>query len=76
VTPNQIAMAATDDITFILGRLEGKVDSLLTIYRQQSVEISEHDSRLRKLEAYKAYLIGITVAVATIASLITHSLGT
>jgi len=69
-------MPTTDEITFILGRLEGKVDSLLAISRQQSAELSEHDTRLRKLEAYKAYLIGISVAVAAIASLITHFLGT
>lgn len=68
-------MPSSEDITFILGRLEGKVDSLLAISRQQSVELSKHDLRLRKLEAYKAYLIGITVAVATIASLFTHFLG-
>jgi hypothetical protein len=68
-------MPTTEEITFILGRLEGKVDSLLAISRQQSAELAEHDTRLRKLESSKAYLLGISVAVATLASLFTHFLG-
>jgi len=64
-----------ENITFILGRLEGKVDSLLSSSRKQSDELAKQDIRIRKLEAYKAYLLGIAVAVAAVASLLNHFLG-
>tara|TARA_B110000211_G_C13599373_1_gene343980 strand:- start:59 stop:268 length:210 start_codon:yes stop_codon:yes gene_type:complete len=65
----------SENITFILGRLEGKVDSLLVITKQQSTALAEHDQRIRKLELYRSYVIGIAVAVAAISSLFTHFLG-
>lgn len=68
-------MDSPEDITFVLGRLEGKVDSLLAISRQQSESIEKHDVRIRKLEHYRAYLLGITVAIATAASFIIHLIG-
>ena len=68
-------MAESTDITFILGRLEGKVDSLLAISRQQSEELQRHDGRIRRLEHYRAYLLGTTVSIATAASFIIHLIG-
>ena len=68
-------MTPTDDITFILGRLEGKVDSLLTASRQQGAVLTEHDGRIRKLENYKSYVLGWTVAIASLTSLVTYFIG-
>jgi hypothetical protein len=65
----------TDNITFILGRLEGKVDSLLVISRQQAAALAEHDNRIRKLELARSYVLGVAVTVAAISSLLTHFLG-
>jgi len=68
-------MPASEDVTFILGRLEGKVDSLLTISRQQSADLTKHDERIRRLENYKSYVIGLTVAIASLTSLVTYFIG-
>jgi hypothetical protein len=68
-------MASNDpDISFILGRLEGKVDSLLNISKVQQHTLTEHDERLRALEHYKSYAIGVTIAVGAIVSYLTQFL--
>jgi hypothetical protein len=62
------------ELSFILGRLEGKVDSLLAISKIQQTTLTEHDERLRHLEHYKSYVIGVTIAVGAIVSYLTQFL--
>jgi len=54
---------SNEQIFLALGRLEGKVDSLM----HRSVQIEEHldnqDKRIRNLEHYKHFLLGISAAV-------------
>lgn len=68
-------MASNDqELSFILGRLEGKVDSLLAISKIQQSTLTEHDERLRQLEHYKAYVLGVTIAVGSLVSYLTQFL--
>jgi hypothetical protein len=62
-------MSTHDENLFLaLGRLEGKVDSLLALQKVQEEQIKEHDSRLRALENSKAFLMGFAALVGAIAS--------
>ena len=45
-----------------VGRLEGKLDSLLSSFRQHEDQITDHEKRLNKLEQAKAWLIGASAA--------------
>ena len=51
-----------------------KVDSLLNISKVQQHTLTEHDERLRALEHYKSYAIGVTIAVGAIVSYLTQFL--
>jgi hypothetical protein len=62
-----------DKILLALGRLEGKMDALITNGRQQSEATREHDTRLRKLETSKAALVGICSVAAFVISMAVSS---
>lgn len=52
-------MATHDETLFLaLGRLEGKVDSILALQKAQEEQLKAHDERLRVLENSKAFLMG------------------
>ena len=59
-----------EDIRYMLGRLEGKVDSLITGMKQQTQNIQEHEKRLRLLENSKAWILGWSSAAAILVSVI------
>jgi len=59
-----------EDIRYMLGRLEGKVDSLITGMKQQTQDIQEHEKRLRLLENSKAWILGWSSAAAILVSVI------
>ena len=65
-----MADPSNEQIFLALGRLEGKVDSLM----HRSVQIEEHlesqDKRIRHLEHYKHFLVGISAAVGVVSSFI------
>lgn len=63
------------DIALILGRLEGKVDAILSQQREDANELREQDGRLRKLEARWAWLIGSASASGFGASALFNYLG-
>lgn len=52
-----------DELFLAIGRLEGKVDSLLSMQSRQSEEIKEHDHRLRSLEHSRGYMLGWAAAI-------------
>ncbi|MBN9565210.1 MAG: hypothetical protein J0G29_03825 [Alphaproteobacteria bacterium] len=60
----------TNKILLMLGRLEGKVDSLLSSQADTSETIKTHDKRLSKQEKTQAYLAGALALCSIIASLV------
>ena len=52
-----------DELFLAIGRLEGKVDSLLVMQHNQSEQIKEHDHRLRSLEQSRGYMLGWAAAI-------------
>lgn len=57
-----------DEILLALGRLEGKMDSLMKNSHLQTELMREHDLRLRRLETSKATMLGMSSALAFIVS--------
>lgn len=63
-------MSTHEETLFLtLGRLEGKVDTLLTLQKVQEEQIKEHDQRLRSLEHSKAFLMGISAVIGAAVSI-------
>lgn len=60
------------DIILLLGRLEGKLDSISQQNISQIAKINEMDKRLQNLEKYRAWLIGVSSGVAAIVSWLLH----
>ena len=65
------------DVMLAIGRLEGKLDSLLQMRLQQQQEIKELDVRVRHLEHAKAIVIGgagaVSAAVTLIINFLSHT---
>ena len=62
-------MAVEDkEILLALGRLEGKVDALMTQQKNTRVDLEQHASRLRILENSKSVLVGSCVIIAALIS--------
>lgn len=59
-----------DELFLAIGRLEGKVDSLLVMQHNQSEQIKEHDHRLRSLEQSRGYMLGWAAAIGAGMSLV------
>lgn len=57
-----------NDITFILGRLEGKMDSILAAHSLLEARTVVAESRISSLENYRAYLLGACIAVPAVVS--------
>lgn len=56
------------EIMLAIGRLEGKVDTLIQMQRIQEDQIKNHEDRLRQLEHSKSYAMGIAAAIGAIVS--------
>lgn len=52
-----------DELLLALGRLEGKVDALITRQTVHDEELDRMDSRLRKLENSRSWLMGASAAI-------------
>lgn len=62
-------MSSSEETLFLtLGRLEGKVDTLLSLQKVQEEQIKEHDLRIRSLENSKAFLMGISAIIGAAVS--------
>ena len=58
-----------DELFLAIGRLEGKVDSLLAQHARQSEELKEHDNRIRALEHSKSFTMGWAAAIGAAVSI-------
>ena len=61
-------MEDTRDILIALGRLEGKVESLISMQQHHNEELGRLDKRMRTLEQGKSALMGAAAAVGGLAS--------
>ena len=61
-------MTSSDDILLAIGRLEGKVDSILATMSHHGEELEKLDRRLRKLEQSKSWMLGAAAAVGAASS--------
>jgi hypothetical protein len=57
-----------DELFLAIGRLEGKVDSILSQQGRQSDELKSHDSRIRSLEHSRGYMLGWAAAIGAMFS--------
>ena len=61
-------MSNQDDLLFAMGRLEGKVDAILSSIRKHDQELSQLEIRLRQLEQYKFLTLGAAGVVGGVVS--------
>ena len=61
-----------DELFLAIGRLEGKVDSLLAMQGHQQEELKEHDNRIRVLEHAKGQIMGYAAAIGAGMSMIVN----
>lgn len=59
-----------EEILLALGRLEGKVDSMMTSLRVQEQELKVLEKRIRDLENSRAWMLGAAAVISAIAGLI------
>jgi len=56
------------EIMLAIGRLEGKVDTLIQMQRMQEDQIKNHEERLRQLEHSRSFAMGMAAAVGAVVS--------
>lgn len=68
-------MESNDQILVALGRLEGKVDALMTRQALHDEDIQRHDVRLRQLEQGRSWLLGAAAVIGALVSFTASKLG-
>jgi pantothenate kinase len=63
-----------EEILVALGRLEGKVDALITRQSLVDEELARQEKRIRSLEQSKSYVIGAAAMVGAAVSLLVRFL--
>ena len=63
-------MEDTKNILIALGRLEGKVESLISMHHAHNEELGRLDKRLRTVEQGKSAIMGAAAAVGATVSII------
>jgi hypothetical protein len=58
-----------DELFLAIGRLEGKVDSILAQQSRQNEELKSHDNRIRALEHSKSFTMGWAAAIGAAVSI-------
>ena len=61
-------MENSRDILIALGRLEGKVESLITMQQHHNEELGRMDKRVRLLEQGKSAILGVAAVVGSLAA--------
>ena len=56
------------EILLALGRLEGKVDALITRQTIHDEELDRHDLRIRELEKSRSWMFGVAAAIGAAVS--------
>ena len=59
-----------NDMYLILGRLEGKLDSVMVITEKQWDTIEKHDTRIKKLEKDRHAMYGAAAVLGVIGSVV------
>lgn len=59
-----------EEILLALGRLEGKVDAMMSSLRVQEQELKTLEKRIRELEQSRAWMLGAAGVIAAIAGFI------
>lgn len=59
-----------DDLFFAIGRLEGKMDAMISMQHFHQDQIKEHDNRLRSLEHARGYILGWAAAIGASISIV------
>jgi hypothetical protein len=65
-----------EELLLALGRLEGKVDSILTAQAIHTEELNRLDKRMRDLEQSRSWLLGAAAVMGAAASFLIHVLTT
>ena len=68
-------MESDNQILVALGRLEGKVDSLISRQAVHDEELQRHDVRLRNLEQGRSWLFGAAAVIGAVVSFISSKIG-
>tara|TARA_Y100001937_G_scaffold54304_1_gene74936 strand:+ start:136 stop:345 length:210 start_codon:yes stop_codon:yes gene_type:complete len=68
-------MDSDNQILIALGRLEGKVDALISRQAVHDEELQRHDVRLRNLEQGRSWLLGAAAVVGALVSVISNKIG-
>jgi hypothetical protein len=63
-----------DEVLIALGRLEGKVDAMMTSLRVQEAEMKKLEERIRHLENNRAWMLGAAAVISVIAGLIVKTI--
>lgn len=63
------------EILIALGRLEGKVDALMTRQAIHDEKLEGHDKRLRELEQSKAWILGAAAVLGALGAFIMNLIG-
>jgi len=58
------------EILLAIGRLEGKVDTLIQLQRIHEERLKDHDIRIRDLENSKASILGAAAVIGSISAVI------
>ena len=61
-----------NEILIALGRLEGKVDALMTRQAVHDEVLERHDTRLRNLEMSRSWMLGAAAGISVVASFIVN----
>ena len=63
-----MTMHGESEMMLAIGRLEGKVDTLIQMQRIQEDQIKNHEERLRQLEHSRSFTMGMAAAVGAVVS--------
>lgn len=64
-----------EDVKFVLGRLEGKVDALLASHTNQQDQLKGQEQRIRSLEQLRWMVLGAAGVVGAVGSFALKYLG-
>ena len=68
-------MSTQDDLLLAIGRLEGKVDSVLATMNRHGEELERLDHRIRRLEQSKSWMLGAAAVVGAVSSFFLNTFG-
>lgn len=63
-------MGNIDEISRSIGRLESKVDHLISAHEDFADKFNAHDERLKTMESYKNYAMGVVAAVTLLCTVV------